>query len=69
MDQVAIDDDNLVEAEKNPKESWGEIVMLSTSHAVPVCGEREESWGYPLAGNSPPANVRIFGKEVYERQF
>lgn len=36
MDQVAIDDDNLVEAEKNPKESWGEIVMLSTSHAVPV---------------------------------
>lgn len=54
--------------EENPEESWGEIVMLSTrSYTVHVCGKRQESWGYPLAGNSPSPIVRIFRKEVYDR--
>lgn len=30
MGQASIADDSLVETEKNPKESWGEIAMLST---------------------------------------
>lgn len=70
MGQAAFADDNLVEDEENPEESWGEIVMLSTrSYTVHVCGKRQESWGYPLAGNSPSPIVRIFRKEVYDRQF
>lgn len=43
MGQAAIADDNLVEDEENPEESWGEIVMLSTrSYTVHVCGKRLE---------------------------
>lgn len=69
MGQASIADDSLVETEKNPKESWGEIAVLSMRSYTCMFVVREESWGYPLAGNSSSPNVRIFRKKVDKRQF
>lgn len=69
MGQASIADDSLVETEKNPKERWGEIAMLSTRSYSCMFVVREKRGGYPLTGNSSSPNVRIFRKKVYKRQF
>ena len=43
MGQTSIADDSLVETEKNPKESWGEIAVLSTRSYTCMFVVREES--------------------------